>query len=87
MDAVLDETANSIEIIPKNISDIHIGDIICYEILIEEQNHSTIAHRVIDIDYDEQGWYATTKGDNAPYPDLEKVRFEQVQSIVIAIIY
>ncbi len=36
---------------------------------------------------DENGWYATAKGDNSPKADAEKIRFYQVSGIVAAIIY
>ncbi len=72
----------AIQIKPKNPEDIQKGDIISYE--TEEK---IIIHRVIEVNQDEEGWYATTKGDNTRQPDREKVRFEQIRRILIALIY
>jgi signal peptidase I len=75
-------TANAIEIIPGSDSEIQLGDIISYNL-----NNETIIHRVIEISSDSEGWYAVTKGDNIPMADLEKVRFEQIERVVVGIIY
>ena len=37
--------------------------------------------------FDNEGWYAITKGDNNVVEDNWKVRFEQIEGIVIGIIY
>ncbi len=82
MDPVLDAGANAIEIPVKSESSIHPGDIISYK-----SDYGIIIHRVIEVGYDDQGWYAITKGDNNAYPDPQKVRFNQVLRVVVAIIY
>ncbi|MBR9677125.1 signal peptidase I [Candidatus Woesearchaeota archaeon] len=82
MDPVIDIGANALQIVPKNESDIQLGDIISYE-----YKNSIIIHRVIKIGQDENGWYAITKGDNNPQPDPKKVRFESVRRVLIGIIY
>ena len=84
MDPVFDIESNTIEIKPKEVSQVNIGDIVSY--------HSTIypgivIHRVIDIGYDSDGWYAILKGDNNLFRDNERVRFSQVNGIVIAVLY
>ena len=84
MDPVLDETANAIEIIPKSEEDIHLGDVVSYK---SKLVNSVIIHRIIKISRDEKGTYYTLKGDNNKMPDPEKVRFNQIERIVIAIIY
>jgi hypothetical protein len=33
------------------------------------------------------GWYAIMKGDNLSYSDPGKIRFDQVQRVVIGILY
>ena len=81
MDPVIDETSHAIQRIPKSISEIHIGDIISYEI-----RDSVVIHRVIELGNDGE-WYAITKGDNNPYKDPAKVRFSQVRRVLVAIIY
>ena len=47
----------------------------------------TIIHRVIDTGRDKEGTYYITKGDNNPVKDSEKVRFNQIKGLLIAIIY
>lgn len=84
MDPVLDSDAHALEINPTTESDIHIGDIISYN---STYTDGTLIHRVINIQKDEQGTYYTLKGDNNPEPDPGKVRFSQIQRILVAILY
>ncbi|MEM4358203.1 MAG: signal peptidase I [Candidatus Pacearchaeota archaeon] len=83
MDPVLDVEANAIEIKPEKPSDLQVGDIISYRSV----SGDVIIHRIVKIGDDEKGWYAITKGDNNEYADIEKVRFEQIRGVVIALIY
>ena len=83
MDPVIDAGANAIEIRPVSEEDVHVGDIISYD----DGNGDIIIHRVADIGNDQYGWYAITKGDNAPTADAGKVRFYQVERVVAVIIY
>jgi len=82
MDPLLDETANSIEIVPENTGDIHVGDIIAFT-----SRGSLIVHRVREIGYDAEGWYALTQGDNTDVPDAGKRRFDDVKYVTVAILY
>ncbi len=82
MDPLLDAGANGIEIMPSTEDDIKIGDVIAYE-----TDDGTIIHRVIDTGRDKEGTYYITKGDNNPVKDSEKVRFNQIKGLLIAIIY
>ena len=84
MDPVLDKDTNAIEIIPKNYRMIKPGDIVSYEI---SEVEGTIIHRVVKTDFDEEGWYAITKGDNLKKPDPYKIRFDNIKRVVVAIIY
>ncbi len=84
MDPVIDKGANAIQIVPKSPEEIHVGDIVSYK---SEYADGIIIHRVIEIGSDKEGWYAIMKGDNNSYTDPGKVRFSQIQRIVIAIIY
>lgn len=80
----LDKGANVIEITPKSTADIHPGDIVAYQ---SEFAEGIILHRVISIGIDDEEWYAMMKGDNNPNPDPRIVRFEQIQRVVVGIIY
>lgn len=84
MEPVISSRANAIEIRPKTSDDIIVGDIISYN---SEYSDGTIIHRVIEKNTDDKGVYFILKGDNNPYPDPGKVRFEQVQRVVVAIVY
>ncbi len=84
MDPLMDYGAHGFEIKPKNELSINVGDIITYNSIYTEY---PIVHRVIEIDYDKHGWYAILKGDNNLHPDPEKVRFDDVEGILIGIIY
>ena len=84
MDPVLDTESKAIEVIPKEDSSIQVGDIAAYESKIKK---ATIIHRIVFIGRDSLGWYALMKGDNNAYNDPERVRFEQVKRVVVAIIY
>ncbi len=83
MDPIIDINSNTIEIHPKSSQDIQIGDIISYQY----QDIGLVIHRVIKTGYDEQGWYAVTKGDNNLFKDPDEVRFEQINGMVIGVIY
>lgn len=84
MKPVFDESANAIEIVPTDASQIHLGDIISYE---APWSSVPIIHRVVEIGTDNQGWYAIVKGDNNDVNDPGKIRFSQVRRVVVAIIY
>lgn len=82
MDPVIDSDSNALEIVPQTEEDIHIGDIVSYR-----YKEDILIHRVMDIKKDEQGTYYTMKGDNNPSPDPVKVRFGQIQRVLVAILY
>jgi hypothetical protein len=84
MDPIFDSEANTIEIKPEKKSDIHVGDVISYR---PKDRDSIIVHRVVQISVDGDGWYAVVKGDNIANPDPDKVRFEQINGVLVAIIY
>ncbi|MBU2638615.1 MAG: signal peptidase I [Nanoarchaeota archaeon] len=84
MEPVLNENAHGIEIVPKSIEDIHIGDIVAYE---TKYNRIPVVHRVVDIKKDELGAYFVLKGDNNMKADAEKVRFSQIKYKLVAVIY
>ncbi|MFC2134860.1 hypothetical protein ACFLTH_09600 [Bacteroidota bacterium] len=84
MDPIFDETSNGIEIVPKSEADISIGDIVSYN---SEYADGSIIHRVIYKGQDEQGTYFIMKGDNNPTSDPGKVRFSQMNRVLVAVIY
>lgn len=82
MDPVLDAGHNAIHVVPKRESDVQVGDIVSYK-----TEYGSIIHRIIEINQDEEGWYAIFKGDNNPVPDPGRIRFDQLQRKAVAIIY
>ncbi|MEK6867463.1 MAG: signal peptidase I [Nanoarchaeota archaeon] len=82
MDPLLDVGANGIEIKPQFEDDISVGDVISYK-----SGNGVVIHRVIEIGTDEEGTYYIVKGDNNPIADKEKIRFEDIQGILIAVVY
>ena len=84
MDPVIDSDSKAIEIVPEDESEIQVGDIVAYGSKIKK---ATVIHRIVFIGRDQNGWYALMKGDNNDYNDPERVRFEQVKRVVVAIIY
>lgn len=84
MDPVIDLGTNAIEIRPASPEQIHEGDIVSYR---SKYADGIIIHRVIETGYDNKGWYAKMKGDNNMLTDPGKIRFDQVERMVVAIIY
>lgn len=82
MDPVLDQGSNGIELKPTSIDDVKVGDVVSYK-----SKYGLIIHRVVKTGFDEQGWYALVKGDNNPVQDPDKVRFDQIHGVLVAIIY
>ena len=82
MDPFIDETSNAIQISPKIPEMIKIGDVISYR-----SSYGTIIHRVIEVNEDKEGVYFKVKGDNNAYPDSQKVRFDEIIGVVIAVVY
>ncbi len=82
MDPVFDKSANGIAFTPRSSAEIHVGDIITYK-----QGKNLIVHRIVQTGFDADGWYAVTKGDNNPLTDPSKVRFSDVQHVLLAILY
>lgn len=81
MDPVFDKGSNAIQIEPKSKEELNVGDIITYD-----SNGKKIIHRIIEINNDGE-WYAITKGDNNKKQDPGKIRFNQIEKVVVGIIY
>ena len=86
MDPTADASSKIIVVQPRNERDVHIGDIVGYR-CGQCGEDEVVMHRVIEIAQDEEGVYYTLKGDNLPAADPGKVRFSQVRTVVVGIIY
>jgi len=84
MDPVLDDGAIGLEIIPTSEQDIFVGDIVTFR---SSWSNSLIVHRVIMVGQDDQGWYCVTKGDNSIFTDPGKLRFEDIEYLLIGVLY
>ena len=84
MDPLIDIGANTIEIKPKYASEIKVGDIVAYDV---KGYDYAFVHRVADIRNDAEGVYFVTKGDNYWQEDPDKVRFSDIEGIVVGILY
>ncbi len=82
MDPIFDKGANAIQIEPKSVNDIEVGDIVTYK-----RGDRLIIHRVIEKNIDAEGWYFIVKGDNNATPDAGKIRFDDITRVVVAIVY
>jgi hypothetical protein len=69
---------HGIEIVPKSINEIHVGDIISYY-----KDGELLVHRVKSIDGDT----IIVRGDNAPSISLDTIKFKDVNGVLISIIY
>ncbi len=78
---LINENATGIGVKPRSENDIHIGDIITFE-----RNGISIVHRIIEKNRDGQGIYFITKGDNNDADD-GKIRFEEIDYVLVGIIY
>jgi hypothetical protein len=84
MEPVLFQGANAIEVVPASADEIKVGDIVSYR---SDYAESSIIHRVVYKGEDEDGTYFIMKGDNLPTSDPGRVRFNQIQRVVVAIVY
>jgi signal peptidase I len=84
MEPVLSSRANAIEIVPESPDQIKVGDIVSY---VSDYADGYIIHRVIYKGTDDDGVYFIMKGDNNPDPDPGRIRFDQIQRVVVAIVY
>jgi signal peptidase I len=82
MEPLLNSDSISLELLPQIPSDIELGDIISYK-----AGSIVIIHRVVEIGEDDVGWYAMTKGDNNEFVDPSKVRFEDIEGVLVGILY
>jgi len=84
MEPVISSRSYAIEVVPKSADQINVGDIVSYK---SKYADGTIIHRVIQKSSDADGIYFIVKGDNNPTQDPGKIRFDQIQRVVVAIIY
>ena len=79
---VLGSTAHALQIVPKSADDIHVGDVVSFH-----NEGKIISHRVTSIGADDDGTYFITQGDNNPAADPLKVRFSQIDRVLVGVLY
>ncbi len=84
MDPFIDVGANSIEIKPASEDEIDVGNVVSFH---SEHIDGLVIHRIIEKGIDDDGVYFITKGDNNKYSDPGKLRFENIQGVVVGVIY
>ena len=77
----IDKDSTGVFIRPKSENDINVGDIINFR-----KEGKLIVHRIVEKGQDNGGVYFITKGDNNNIYD-EKIRFEDIDSVLVAVIY
>lgn len=78
---VLGKGATGVGYKPSSADDVQVGDIVSFR-----RDGKVIVHRVVEIGEDDLGMYFITKGDNNNVED-GKIRFEQIDSVLVTIIY
>ncbi len=84
MDPLLDDGAIGLEIVPSSEDNIFVGDVVSFK---TSWSNNLIVHRVIMIGEDDDGWYCVTKGDNSVFTDPGKLRFEDIEYLLIGVLY
>ncbi len=82
MEPILSKNSHTIEARPI-LKDLQVGDIISF---YEPSLDKMIVHMIIEIGYDEHGWYARTSGYNNVYDDNRKERFQNIKGVVVGIL-
>jgi hypothetical protein len=78
---LFDDGANGVGIKPNSEDELRVGDVITFR-----QGDDLIVHRIIEKGIDNEGYFFITKGDNNNLPD-EKIRFSQIDSVLVVLIY
>ncbi|MBW3022887.1 hypothetical protein KY308_02195 [Candidatus Woesearchaeota archaeon] len=84
MEPMISEKANGLEVKPKSFVELNVGDVISYK---SELAGGIVIHRITETGFDTEGWYAIVKGDNNSAQDPGKVRFSQINGVLVGVIY
>lgn len=84
MDPLLDENTHGIEVKPTSPHDISVGDVISYK---SELTGSLVVHRVVAIGQEDSNYFYTVQGDNNELPDPQRVHFDQIQGVLVGVLY
>ncbi len=82
MHPFLNENYNGLEFVPDNPEEIHVGDVISFEYKGE-----IFVHRVVEINTKNGVYSFVTKGDNNDYVDPSVRKFEDINGVLIGVIF
>jgi signal peptidase I len=82
MEPLLGMNANGIELKPLSEAEVNIGDVVAYNSSI-----GIVIHRVVKKDNDDNGTYFILKGDNNEQEDFGKIRFKDIERVLVGVIY
>ncbi len=77
----LGANSTGVVITPKTEDEVNVGDIVTFR-----KNGELIVHRIVEKNYDKNGTYFITKGDNNNIDD-GRIRFQDIESVLVAVIY
>ncbi len=83
MKPFFDHGAHALQYRPRVSSDISVGDIVTFE----NDQGIIVVHRVVHKGSDAQGIYFITQGDNNRVSDPGRLRFDDIRTVLFAIIY
>ncbi len=79
---ILGEFSNGLNVVPKEVGELNVGDVISFRL-----DNTVVVHRIFEKGVDGKGVYFLTKGDNNEFEDFKKVRFEDIESVLVGILY
>lgn len=78
----LGSTVHGLQTRPTSWDDLHIGDVVS-----KHKGGKIVTHRIIAIGEDELGKYAKTKGDGNPEEDEDRTRLQDIDRVLVGILY
>ena len=82
---ILDKGSMGIQILVDDNTNLVLGDIVSYR--PKKDTSQIIVHRIIGVGIDNQGVYYILKGDNNKSPDPERVRRDQIQRVLVGVLW
>ena len=76
--------SHTLEVQPESESDLSVGDVISFYV---KEKQAYVVHAITEIGSDNDGWYAKTKGFNNPGEDPWTVRFNDIQGVLVGVLY
>lgn len=81
---LLDYGSTGIQLKVFENTELYVGDVVSYRIGEKEE---LVVHRITGGGVDDEGVYYVLKGDNVGRPDTEKVRKEQIEKVLVGVLW